>query len=129
MQKMKNVMIDSCHNIMYEVPYPRTKRLNPKVLTVKYLAPEKINSLRMTYDSYDYLENIDKEKYQIFVFHGCKRTYHRNKRIQKKWRKRYNYIQNLLVDKKEFNSLGLDFDGDTCTIVYKEENKDESLLS
>ena len=121
MTKMKNVVVDSCHNIMYDVPY-LPKRLNLKLLTAKYLAPEKITSLRMTYGSYAYLEDIDKEKYQIFVLHGSARTYHRNKRIQKKWRKRYHYIQILLVDKEEFNSLGLDFDGDTCTIVYKEEN-------
>ena len=122
MKEMKNVVVDSCHNIMYDVPnFP--KRLNSKVLTVKNLAPEKINSLRMTYGSYAYLENIDKEKYEIFVLHGSARTHHRNKRIQKKWKKRYHYTQFLLVDKEEFNSLGLDFDGDICTIAYKEENK------
>ena len=120
MQEMKNVVVDSIHNIMYDC-FTFLKRLNSKVLTVKYLAPEKISDLRMTYGSYEYLENIDKEKYEIFVLHGSTRTYHRNKRIQKKWRKRYHYIQFLLVDKKEFNSLGLDFDGDTCTIVYREE--------
>lgn len=118
MTKIKNVVI--YNNIMYDVPY-FTKRLTPKLLTAKYLAPEKVNSLRMTYGSYDYLENIDKEKYQIFVLHGCTRTYHRNKRIQKKWRKRYHYTQFLLVYKEEFNSLGLDFDGDICTIAYKED--------
>ena len=117
MQEMRNVVV--YNNVMYDVPtFP--KRLNLKVLTVKNLVPEKINSLRMTYGSYAYLEDIDKEKYEIFVLHGSTRTYHRNKRIQKKWRKRYHYFQFLLVDKKEFNSLGLDFDGDTCTIIYKE---------
>lgn len=123
MTKIKNVMVDSCHNLMYDLyDYPISpKRLNPKILTVKNLRPEKINSLRMTYGSYAYLENIDKEKYEIFILHGSARTYHRNKRIQKKWRKRYHYIQVLLVDKEEFNSLGLDFDGDTCTIIYKED--------
>ena len=122
MLEMKNVIVDSIHNIMYDVPYLPKRLLNSKVLTVKNLVPEKINSLRMTYGSYDYLENIDKEKYQIFVLHGSARTYHGKKRIQKKWRKRYHYIQFLLVDKEEFNSLGLDFDGDTCTIAYKEES-------
>lgn len=122
MLEIKNVVVDSIHNIMYDVPYLRTKRLNSKVLTVKNLIPEKINSLRMTYGSYAYLENIDKEKYEIFILHGCARTYHSKKRIKKKWQKRYHYIQFLLVDKKEFNSLGLDFDGDTCTIAYKEKS-------
>lgn len=114
MTKIKNVMVDSCHNLMYDLyDYPISpKRLNPKILSVKNLRPEKINSV--------YLEDIDKEKYEIFILHGSARTYHRNKRIQKKWRKRYHYIQILLVDKEEFNSLGLDFDGDTCTIIYKE---------
>lgn len=120
MQEMRNVVVDSCNNIMYDFPtFP--KRLNLKVLPVKILMPEKISDLRMTYGSYDYLEDIDREKYRIFALHGSTRTYHRNKRIQKKWRKRYHYIQLLLVDKKEFNSLGLDFDGDICTIIYKED--------
>ena len=118
---MKNVIVDSIHNIMYDVPYLPKRSLNSKILTAKNLAPEKITSLRMTYGSYAYLEDIDKEKYQIFVLHGSARTYHGKKRIKKKWNKRYHYIQILLVDKEEFNSLGLDFDGDTCTIVYKEE--------
>ena len=117
MTKIKNVVV--YNNIMYEYPtFP--KRLTTKLLTAKYLAPEKVNSLRMTYGSYAYLENIDKEKYQIFTLHGSTRTHHRNKRIQKKWIKRYHYTQFLLVDKEEFNSLGLDFDGDVCTIAYKE---------
>lgn len=120
MTKMKNVVVDSIHNIMYDVPtFP--KRLNPKILTAKNLAPEMINSLRMTYGSYAYLEDIDKEKYEIFTLHGCARTYHGKKRIKKKWIKRYHYFQFLLVNKEEFNSLGLDFDGDTCTVVYKED--------
>lgn len=120
MTKIRNVVV--YNNIMYEcdVPY-LAKKLNPKLLTAKYLAPEKITNLRMTYGSYDYLENIDKEKYKIFTLHSVARARHRNKRIQKKWRKRYHYTQFLLVDKEEFNSLGLDFDGDTCTIIYKEE--------
>ena len=118
MTKIKNVVI--YNDIMYEYPtFP--KRLTTKLLTAKYLAPKKVNSLRMTYGSYDYLEDIDKEKYQIFVLHGSTRTHHRNKRIQKKWIKRYRYTQFLLVDKEEFISLGLDFDGDVCTIAYKEE--------
>lgn len=117
MTKIKNVVV--YNNIMYEYPtFP--KRLTTKLLTAKYLAPEKINSLRMTYGSYDYLEDIDKEKYQIFTLHGSTKTHHRNKRIQKKWIKRYHYTQFLLVDKEEFNSLGLDFDGDVCTIAYRE---------
>lgn len=118
MTKIRNVVV--YNNIMYDVPY-LPKKLGPKLLTAKNLVPEKVNSLRMTYGSYDYLEDIDKEKYQIFVLHGSTRTHHRNKRIQKKWIKRYRYIQFLLVDKEEFNSLGLDFDGDICTIAYKEE--------
>lgn len=118
MTKIKNVVV--YNNIMYEYPtFP--KRLTTKLLTAKYLAPEKVSSLRMTYGSYAYLEDIDKEKYQIFTLHGSTRTHHRNKRIQKKWIKRYRYTQFLLVDKEEFNSLGLDFDGDVCTIAYKEE--------
>lgn len=119
MTKMRNVLVISYNNIMYDIPN-FTKILNPKVLTVKDLVPKKINSLRMTYGSYAYLEDIDKEKYEIFVLHGCAKNYHGKKRIKKKWNKRYHYTQNLLVDKKEFNSLGLDVDGDTCTIVYKE---------
>ena len=120
MTKMRNVVVESCNNVMYDLS-SFSKRINPKVLTVKNLVPEKINSLRMTYASYAYLEDIDKEKYEIFTLHSATRTHHRNKRIQKKWRKRYHYTQFLLVDKEEFNSLGLDFDGDTCTIAYKEE--------
>lgn len=118
MTKIKNVVV--YNNIMYEYPtFP--KRLTTKLLTAKYLAPKKVNSLRMTYGSYAYLEDIDKEKYEIFVLHGSTRTYHGKKRIKKKWKKRYHYFQFLLVDKEEFNSLGLDFDGDTCTVVYKED--------
>ena len=117
MTKIRNVVV--YNNMMYEYPiFP--KRLNLKLLTAKYLAPEKITNLRMTYGSYDYLEDIDKEKYEIFTLHSVTRAYHHNKRIQKKWRKRYHYTQFLLVDKEEFNSLGLDFDGDICTIAYKE---------
>ena len=118
MTKIRNVVI--YNNIMYEYPIFPKRRLYPKLLTAKYLAPEKITNLRMTYGSYAYLEDIDKEKYEIFTLHSATRTHHRNKRIQKKWRKRYHYTQFLLVDKEEFNSLGLDFDGDTCTIAYKE---------
>jgi len=117
MTKIKNVVV--YNNIMYEYStFP--KRLTTKLLTAKYLVPEKVSSLRMTYESYAYLEDIDKEKYQIFTLHGSTRTHHRNKRIQKKWIKRYHYTQFLLVDKEEFNSLGLDFDGDVCTIAYRE---------
>lgn len=121
MTKIKNVVI--YNNIMYDcgVPY-HAKKLDTKILTAKNLAPEKINSLRMTYGSYAYLEDIDKEKYEIFTLHGYARIYHGKKRIKKKWKKRYHYTQFLLVDKEEFNSLGLDFDGDTCTVVYKEES-------
>lgn len=114
----QNVTISVDRKIMYN-NYTHIKE-NAKILPVKIFNPIIVNNVYGSYASYEELSNIDQEKYMSFTIFGYVRYFNKNKRIQKKWHKRYSWFNILLVSKEELNKLDLNPDEDTCTIVYQE---------